>query len=531
MFRVPLSAVQKVDSVDLRVKLELVLRSDGDSLFVFSPTIRCKETCETVYACYTDSCNFYRCGGSGANWPTSYLDYYDGDVTGWQQFDIDGECRASVDNDTVVYGFATRRFPDGPAPTAGNEFCMSPDTSAMLIYWFSETFDLLSPPDSSTVGDPSKEVTFVWETLEDTVDYYRVYIATDSAFTTDLDSNQVSAPNTTYAWPNLDNGDWWWQVKAFDDEGDITVSESKWLFFHRAYNDISYQSADGISPDTIQFICSVALDEIRTPGYWKTQFIPDWNLGLYSDVIDCFHGRPRTDVYGCDSGYCASYWLRAESGGSQPLVVAAKRGGGYNDFWMTRAYFLLELEEPIPDTTALDSMKFYMQFASVNVGDGDSIHIVTYEPRYSNDGVDPCYVCYGCDYPPLYTPLGAWCNYWECGDHRIWGDRSTSLPGVVPTYLGWNSFPIHPNIIDFTEASVGDTFGIGLVLRFEDSPDPTDTNRVNIMVGANCPYIVYWFSESEEEAGFINWGLKPPYLNWGLPINQPRRMYGGGKGR
>ena len=303
------------------------------------------------------------------------------------------------------------------------------------------------------------------------------------------------------------------------------------IYYHSLrYNDISHQdNADGISPDTLNFICSSALDSIRTPGYWRTEWIPDWNLDPGSEIIDCFHGRPRDDLYGCDSGYCASYWNRGTGGQAQ--ITAMKRGGGFNDYKMCRAYLLGEIETPIPDTTEMDSMKLRINIGSAQMDDGDSLHIVTYHPRYSESGSDSCSICYGCWYPSFGLPTtGAWCNYWKCGDHLIWGEAPDRSLGKVPVYLGaFDYYHIHPSVVDFSSVSVGDTFGIGLVFRFEDSPAPTDTNECNILAGADCPYIVYWFSEPEPTAGFINWGLRPPHLGWGLPINQARKCYGGGR--
>ena len=532
MFDLSLGNKKRVDSVDLRLKLALVSPFNVDTLFVMSPEIRCKETCEEIFACYDDSCNYYRCGGSGSNWPTSYLDWWFGTSLPsgyWLQFDIDGECRKFLGNDTVVYGFVTQRFSDGDIPSSSSEYWTADpamgDTAAILIYWFHNTFNLLLPPDSSIVH--TANVNFVWESCDysapaDSIDFYRLYIANDAVFTVNLDSVQTDGADTTYTWTGLGNMNFWWKVKAFDTEDSATVSDSVFMFFHRSYNDISYQSSDSISPDTIFFICSGANDTLRTPGFWREQYQATWNIGD-PGANDAFHGR-NTVKNGCDSSRSCNYWNYA----MQPWIHAWKRSV-FNDYRNTRAYFLMELEEPIPDTTELDSMRFYMQFAAVTVKDGDSVHVVTYTPRYSRNESDSCWICYSCDYGGFPD---AWCNYWRCGDYEIWGERSVSIPGRVPVYLGWNWFPIHPDIIDFTEASVGDTFGVGLVLKFEDSPAPTDSNMVTIMTDP-CPYIVYWFSKHEEEAdsvsGYINYGLKPDYLRYGLPINQVRRAWGGGR--
>lgn len=299
-------------------------------------------------------------------------------------------------------------------------------------------------------------------------------------------------------------------------------------YYSRKYNDISHQNnADGISPDTLNFICSQALDEIRTPGYWRHEWIPTWNASP-SVALDCFHGHIDS-AYGCgDTSRTSSYWNRGPTG--QPQITATQREAPYNDYKMCRAYFLGEIETPIPDTDEMDSMKFSMKFGSAKMYDGDSLHFVTYTPHYSADGLDCCYVCYGCDYPPLHPPSG-WCNFWSCGDHNIWGEAMDRSLGKTPVYLlTFDFYGIHPSVIDFSSISVGDTFGIGMVFRFEGDAAPTDTNECNILAGANCPYIVYWFSERASEDGFINWGVPAHHSNYGLPI-QARRMYGGGKGR
>lgn len=306
---------------------------------------------------------------------------------------------------------------------------------------------------------------------------------------------------------------------------------SMFIYHFHSTNDISYQGADGISPDTIQFICSDQGDEVRTPGYWLNQYIPDWDTS--PDVtLDCFHGHVDS-AYGCgDSSRCANYWNYAEA----PRIIATNRDhAGYNDFQMARGYFLFELEEPIPDTTELDSLRLYVRFESVANENACSLHVVTYEPRYSANGLDCCYVCYGCDYPSIDDILSRWCNFWECGEHRIFGEPVDRSMGRVPVYTGWDYYNIHPTIVDFSTASVGDTFGIGLVLKGEGDPAPEDSNEVGIMINDGlgyCPYIVYWFSEPEDTSavsGYINYGLKPPYVNYGLPLTNPRRAWGGSR--
>lgn len=303
-------------------------------------------------------------------------------------------------------------------------------------------------------------------------------------------------------------------------------------YYSRKYNDISHQdNADGISPDTIQFICSIAGDDIASPSYWS-RAATDWNLSPSNDD-DAFRGE-RMFAFCCDTSRCGQV-----NRAMQPHIEASLYGN--NIYWMRRANFLMELEESIPDTAELDSMRFYCKFQYVHVDEGDSLFIVTYTPRDTSG--DECYINYHGDwdavhdyfaYPIISGGSAAptkWCNFYQCGDYKIWGDIPDRSYGRVPEYLAWTWFPIHPSIIDFHTASIGDTFGIGLILKDENSAAPTDTNDISIWDGVDCPYIVYWFSEKDTEKGFINWGLRPHHLGWGLPINQARRMYGGGKGR
>lgn len=370
---------------------------------------------------------------------------------------------------------------------------------------------------------------------QDATDTYYAGGAT-GLITIDLDTSYFNAGDTTaigfvarrqqIAAPTGINN---FETTLYSAHGDSTVMIVYWF---DVPNDISHQdNADGISPDTIQFICSVALDDISTPSYW-TRGATDWNLSPSTDN-DAFRGE-RMPAFCCDTSWCGQV-----NQAMQPHVEASFYGNSI--YWMRRANFLMELEKPIPDTEKLDSMRFYCKFAYVHVDEGDSLFIVTYTPRDTSG--DECYVNYIGDWDGILgrftypiIPGGSaaptkWCNFFQCGDYKIWGDIPDRSYGRVPQYLAWTWFPIHPSIIDFTTASVGDTFGIGLILKDENSVAPTDTNDISIAVASDCPYIVYWFSEHEDttQAGFINYGLKPPYLGWGLPINQPRRMYGGGR--
>ena len=368
-------------------------------------------------------------------------------------------------------------------------------------------------------------------------------------------ATRINCSETPATWPTVDN--YYAFACAF---GQLDSACFQLVYYYsRKYNDISIQSADGISPDTIQFICSGELDEIATQGDWsaKSGSAGDWEdtvgRNYYWDIAfrgpDSVRKWPLIPIdtvwFDCwDCGLSGCGWHLSSY---QPHVRASAVS---NDttvdsvywFHVTRAYFIAELEEPIPDTTELDSMRFYCKFNYVHVDEGDSLFIVTYTPRDTN-GVD-CPIDYAGNwdsvlqhfaYPIIYggypQPATRWCNFYKCGDNYIWGEIPDRSYGRVPQYLGWTWFPIHPDIIDFHVASIGDTFGIGMILRDEHNPAPTDTNDISIGTGLDCPYIVYWFSKHEEEevSGFINYGLRPPHLNWGLSTSQPRRMYGGSR--
>jgi hypothetical protein len=97
-------------------------------------------------------------------------------------------------------------------------------------------FDLLSPANGDTVD--TLDVTLIWSASSDpdagdSIAFYRVYMALDSTFTTELDSQAVSA--TTLVWNDLEAEQvYWWRVKAFDTRGLATPSNQIWSFYARA---------------------------------------------------------------------------------------------------------------------------------------------------------------------------------------------------------------------------------------------------------------------------------------------------------
>jgi len=94
------------------------------------------------------------------------------------------------------------------------------------------SFDLLSPADGDTVD--TLEVTLMWAPSSDpdpgdSIAFYRVYLALDSAFSTSLDSQDVST--IELAWGDLQYDQmYWWRVKAFDTQGFGTSSNQIWSF-------------------------------------------------------------------------------------------------------------------------------------------------------------------------------------------------------------------------------------------------------------------------------------------------------------
>jgi hypothetical protein len=93
-------------------------------------------------------------------------------------------------------------------------------------------FDLLSPANGDTVD--TLEVTLMWAASNDpdpgdSIVFYRAYVALDSAFTTELDSETVNA--SELEWDDLVDGQtYWWRVKAFDTQGNGTFSNQTWNF-------------------------------------------------------------------------------------------------------------------------------------------------------------------------------------------------------------------------------------------------------------------------------------------------------------
>lgn len=94
------------------------------------------------------------------------------------------------------------------------------------------TFSLLSPANGETVD--TLDVTLTWEASSDpdpgdSIAFYRVYLALDSAFSSELDSQDVTT--TEIIWEDLaDEQTYWWKVKAFDLQGNGTFSNQSWSF-------------------------------------------------------------------------------------------------------------------------------------------------------------------------------------------------------------------------------------------------------------------------------------------------------------
>jgi len=97
-----------------------------------------------------------------------------------------------------------------------------------------DSFVLLSPVDGATLLD-TLSVLLEWaESTDpdpgDSVAYW-VYLALDSAFSGDIDSQSVSG--TELVWEGLDDDQtYWWRVKAFDRQGNGTFSNQTWSFYY-----------------------------------------------------------------------------------------------------------------------------------------------------------------------------------------------------------------------------------------------------------------------------------------------------------
>jgi len=97
-----------------------------------------------------------------------------------------------------------------------------------------DSFALLSPANGDTLD--TLAVTLVWGASRDpdpgdSVVFYRVYLALDSAFTAGIDSHDVSDSDTTVDWNNLEvKRTYWWHVKAVDSRGKRTLSNQTWNF-------------------------------------------------------------------------------------------------------------------------------------------------------------------------------------------------------------------------------------------------------------------------------------------------------------
>ncbi|MBU1936173.1 T9SS type A sorting domain-containing protein, partial [bacterium] len=148
-----------------------------------------------------------------------------------------------------------------PCIDAGDpDLPLNPDSSIADIgaFYFQghppSPFDLLSPTNGETVD--TLDVTLIWSSSSDpdsgdSITFYRVYIALDSAFSTELDSQNVSATELT--WEGLVDGQtYWWRVKAFDTQDMGTFSNQAWNFT---------SVASGISSDVVLLPTEFALHQ------------------------------------------------------------------------------------------------------------------------------------------------------------------------------------------------------------------------------------------------------------------------------
>ena len=127
-----------------------------------------------------------------------------------------------------------------PCIDAGDpDLPLDPDSSITDIgafYFFQNNapspFDLLSPANGDTLD--TLAVAMEWTASsdpdpEDSIAFYRIYIALDSTFTTGVDSQAVNATEIT--WEGLVDGQtYWWRVKAFDTQDNGTFSNQVWNF-------------------------------------------------------------------------------------------------------------------------------------------------------------------------------------------------------------------------------------------------------------------------------------------------------------
>ncbi len=126
-----------------------------------------------------------------------------------------------------------------PCIDAGDpDLPLNPDSSIADIgafYYMNNAplpFNLLSPTNGDTVG--TFDFILIWEASSDpdpgdSIAFYRIYIAQDSAFNTGLDSQDVNT--TEFTWEDLVNDQtYWWRVKAFDTQDKGTFSNQTWNF-------------------------------------------------------------------------------------------------------------------------------------------------------------------------------------------------------------------------------------------------------------------------------------------------------------
>ncbi|MBU1706590.1 right-handed parallel beta-helix repeat-containing protein, partial [bacterium] len=111
----------------------------------------------------------------------------------------------------------------------------TPETGWNFLVYIEQSpnrFDLISPADEDTLDVLAAE--FQWEMGTDpdpgdSISYYRVYLALDSNFTTELDSQEVF--ETELLWESLrDDQTYWWRVKAFDTHNNSAFSNQVWNF-------------------------------------------------------------------------------------------------------------------------------------------------------------------------------------------------------------------------------------------------------------------------------------------------------------
>ncbi len=163
-------------------------------------------------------------------------------------------------------------------------------------------FDLAAPANNDTCW--TGDTTFVWRTATepdpgDAIQSHKIWWATDPAFTQNLDSASVNAPDTSYTLNNmLDDETYYWKVRAQDGNTEGTWSNQTWNLkvyipeFPGAYTLASPPDGGDVHNDTVTVSWNPSTDP--DPGDPVTYHV-EWSV--HSDFSSFYTGSTSDTFY------------------------------------------------------------------------------------------------------------------------------------------------------------------------------------------------------------------------------------------